>query len=189
MSSNNDSRNPLKRRSRSPPPWRQRSPQRPRHNGPSSSSSHHHDRKQQVALNALQENEQARAWVAQEDAFILQQSKKKAEIRVKEGRARPIDYLAVNLRVIDEDRKNLKTLDDEIPDEELDIVDPEGLLENLDKKELEDLEADIDTYIGLETNRVNSEFWKVCLPPFPIISLKKLTQAPDDENPRLLAPL
>lgn len=163
MSSHNDNPNSRKRRSHSPPPWRRES-QRPRHDGPSSSSSRHNNhrdsQRSQVALNALQEAEQARAWVAQEDKFILSQSKKKAEIRVKEGRAKPIDYLAVNLRVIDEDRGN-NPLDEDIPDEELDIVDPEGMLERLDLKELEELKADIETYIGLETNRNNSEFWKV----------------------------
>lgn len=160
--SSSDATNPLKRRSRSPPPWR-REPQRPRHDRPSASSSsrnHRESQRSQVALNALQEAEQARAWVAQEDKFILQQSKKKAEIRVKDGRAKPIDYLAVNLRVIDEDRE-VNPLDDDIPDEELDIVDPEGMLDGLGKKDLEELKADIETYISLETNRNNSEFWKV----------------------------
>lgn len=49
--------------------------------------------KDQVRLNQLQENEQVREWVAQEDIFVLKQAKKKAEIRVKEGRAKPIDWL------------------------------------------------------------------------------------------------
>ena len=40
-----------------------------------------------------------REWVSQEDTFVLKQAKKKAEIRVKEGRAKPIDYLAVTFIV------------------------------------------------------------------------------------------
>jgi hypothetical protein len=82
--------------------------------------------KEQTRLNALQEAEQARQWVDQEDTFVLKQAKKKAEIRVKEGRAKPIDWLAVNLRVIDNERN---PLDDEIPDDELDVVDPESILD------------------------------------------------------------
>ena len=99
-----------------------------------------------------------REWVAQEDNFVLKQAKKKAEIRVKEGRAKPIDWLAVNLRVIDPERN---PLDDEIADEDLDVVDPEGLLESLDDGELDDLEKEIDTYLGLEKNKNNQEFWNV----------------------------
>lgn len=89
---------------------------------------------------------------------MLQQAKKKAEIRVKNGRARPIDWLAVTLRVIDPTR-NL--LDEEVEDSELDIVDPEGVLEGLDDSQLQDLERDIDTYLTLETNKDNKEFWSV----------------------------
>ncbi|EPS44406.1 hypothetical protein H072_1610 [Dactylellina haptotyla CBS 200.50] len=112
--------------------------------------------KEQTRRNALQEEEQMREWVSQEDVFVLKQAKKKAEIRVKEGRAKPIDFLAVNLRVIDKDRN---PLDDEIDDADLDIVDPEGVFEGLSDTELESLEKDIDVYLGLETNRENKEYW------------------------------
>ncbi|KAI5841479.1 mid region of cactin-domain-containing protein [Morchella snyderi] len=112
----------------------------------------------QTRLNALQENETMREWVNQEDTFVLKQAKKKAEIRVKEGRAKPIDWLAVNLRVIDKERTT-DPLDDEIADEDLDVVDPEAVLDGLAAKELEELEADIDVYVGLETVRSNREYW------------------------------
>ncbi|KAK6519974.1 hypothetical protein TWF506_000268 [Arthrobotrys conoides] len=112
--------------------------------------------KEQTRRNALQEEEQMREWVSQEDVFVLKQAKKKAEIRVKEGRAKPIDYLAVNLRVIDKDRN---PLDDEIDDADLDIVDPEGVFEGLGDGELEALEKDIGVYLDLETNKENKEYW------------------------------
>ncbi|KAK6522934.1 hypothetical protein TWF281_002363 [Arthrobotrys megalospora] len=112
--------------------------------------------KEQTRRNALQEEEQMREWVSQEDVFVLKQAKKKAEIRVKEGRAKPIDFLAVNLRVIDRDRN---PLDDEIDDADLDIVDPEGVFEGLSDGELEALEKDIGVYLDLETNKENKEYW------------------------------
>ncbi|KAK6344672.1 hypothetical protein TWF718_006630 [Orbilia javanica] len=112
--------------------------------------------KEQTRRNALQEEEQMREWVSQEDVFVLKQAKKKAEIRVKEGRAKPIDFLAVNLRVIDKDRN---PLDDEIDDADLDIVDPEGVFEGLGDAELEALEKDIGVYLDLETNKENKEYW------------------------------
>ncbi|KAK6496931.1 hypothetical protein TWF481_001912 [Arthrobotrys musiformis] len=124
---------------------------------------HHHSRrdqdsfaKEQTRRNALQEEEQMREWVSQEDIFVLKQAKKKAEIRVKEGRAKAIDFLAVNLRVIDKDRN---PLDDEIDDADLDIVDPEGVFEGLTDTELEALEKDITVYLDLETNKENREYW------------------------------
>ncbi|RAK80587.1 splicing factor cactin [Aspergillus fijiensis CBS 313.89] len=113
--------------------------------------------KDQVRLNQLQEDEQVREWVAQEDIFVLKQAKKKAEIRVKEGRAKPIDWLTVTLRVIDPTRN---PLDDEIADSELDLVDPDGVFEGLSAAQLLDLEKDIDTFLGLEKNSQNREFWK-----------------------------
>ena len=157
-------------RSASPPPWRKDAsssgpPRRPRPDAPAAGGDddrRRHDRnmKEQTRLNALQEAEQARKWVDQEDTFVLKQAKKKAEIRVKEGRAKPIDWLAVNLRVIDNERN---PLDDEIADEDLDVVDPESILDGLGERELAELQTDIDAYIALETNRVNGEFWRVCM--------------------------
>ena len=99
-----------------------------------------------------------REWVSQEDSFVLKQAKKKAEIRVKEGRAKPIDWLAVTLRVIDPERDQL---DDEINDADLDIVDPDGVFEGLIDSQLLDLEKNIDTYISLETNPNNRDYWTV----------------------------
>ncbi|KAE8362580.1 mid region of cactin-domain-containing protein [Aspergillus caelatus] len=113
--------------------------------------------KDQMRLNQLQEDEQVREWVAQEDVFVLKQAKKKAEIRVKEGRAKPIDWLTVTLRFIDPTRN---PLDDEIADSDLDIVDPDGVFEGLSQSQLLDLEKDIDTFLSLEANPQNRDFWK-----------------------------
>lgn len=101
---------------------------------------------------------QEAAWVADEDRFVLQQAKKKAAIRVKGGRAQPIDWLAVTLAVIDPDRN---PLDDEVDEADLDLVDPEGVFEGQDAEQLAELEKGIDTYLALETNRSNQEYWNM----------------------------
>ncbi|KAI5795768.1 mid region of cactin-domain-containing protein [Geopyxis carbonaria] len=155
------SRKRTRSRSRSPPPWRNPARSRP---PPSSSSNHthpdsHRAQKEQTRLNALQEAEQARVWVSQEDEFVLKQAKRKAEIRVKEGRAKPIDFLAVTLRVIDGAAPR-DPLDDEIADEDLDVVDPEGILSGLSAPELEELAAEVDVYLSLETRAANAAFWR-----------------------------
>ncbi|KAI9041216.1 splicing factor cactin [Aspergillus affinis] len=150
-------------RSRSPSRQPQKLPRRYEENdrygsdrrGPSQSQPR--NMRDQVRLNQLQEDEQERQWVAQEDLFVLKQAKKKAEIRVKEGRAKPIDWLTVTLRVIDPTRD---PLDDEIADSDLDLVDPDGVFEGLSPTQLSDLEKDIDTFLGLESNSQNRDFWK-----------------------------
>lgn len=88
---------------------------------------------------------------------MLKQAKKKADIRVREGRAKPVDWLAVILRVIDPDRD---LLDDDEEEVEADVVDPEGVFEGLNDAQLAELESDITSYITLETNNRNQEYWK-----------------------------
>lgn len=106
-----------------------------------------------------QDDEQTKKWVSQEDTFVLKQAKKKADIRVREGRAKPIDWLAVILRVIDPDRD---LLDDDEEEEEVrvDVVDPEGVFEGLNDSQLGELETDINSYLALETNPKNKDYWK-----------------------------
>jgi hypothetical protein len=101
---------------------------------------------------------QEEAWVADEDRFVLQQAKKKAALRVKGGRARPIDWLAVTLRFIDPTKT---LLDEEVEDHDLEVVDPNGVFEGLGEAELSELGKDIDHYLTLETNRSNRDYWNV----------------------------
>lgn len=54
--------------------------------------------KEDARLAMMNESEQMREWIAREDDFYLEQAKKRAEIRVKESRAKPIDFLALNLK-------------------------------------------------------------------------------------------
>lgn len=103
------------------------------------------------------------AWVADEDRFVLKQAKKKALIRVRGGRAEPIDLLAVTLRALDATKNGFDSDDD---DEEIPMVDPEGVLEGLDDERLRELEKGIDTYLALEQSRSNRDFWNVRRPRF-----------------------
>ncbi|KAJ6021829.1 hypothetical protein N7540_007333 [Penicillium herquei] len=163
MSSRLPDRSDSRRRSRSPSDWRQS--QRPprgdnrewRDRQDSRPNQQPRNMRDQLRINQIQEDEQERQWVAQEDIFVLKQAKKKAEIRVKEGRAKPIDWLTVTLRFIDPTRN---PLDDEIDDSELDVVDPDGVFEGLEQSQLEDLEHDIETFVKLETNPRNRDYWQ-----------------------------
>lgn len=106
------------------------------------------------------EDEQTRKWVSQEDSFVLKQAKKKADIRVREGRAKPIDWLAVILRVIDPDKDLIEDDEENVP---IDVVDPEGVFEGLSDSQLGELETDITSYLTLETNARNKDYWKTML--------------------------
>ncbi|KAF3764270.1 hypothetical protein M406DRAFT_346482 [Cryphonectria parasitica EP155] len=112
------------------------------------------------AARFLSLDEEERKFVAGEDKFVLKQSKKKADIRVREGRARPIDYLAFSLRYIDTDRD---VLDDDEDDAEIDVPSPERVVDDLGAAELKELEADIESFNTLETNQRNREYWKALL--------------------------
>ena len=155
-------------RSRSPPPWQR--PTRPFRQceiltRPLASDPGLKERKEQESFareqtlrNQLQEAEQMREWVSKEDEFVLNQAKKKAQIRVRDGRAKPIDWLAVILSILDP-LKDL--LEDGSLNSDLDVMDPEGLIEGLDENELLGLEKDIDSYMILESSKSNRAYWNV----------------------------
>lgn len=141
--------------SQNPPPWlTDRGP--PRSSVPAKRSAESRPYEKSAKRTATSTTAQEEAWVADEDRFVLQQAKKKAALRVKGGRAKPIDWLAVTLRFIDPTKT---LLDEEIEDHELDIVDPEGVFEGLPDDDLTELEKDIENYLTLETNRSNREYW------------------------------
>ncbi|MCJ1272955.1 hypothetical protein MMC21_000744 [Puttea exsequens] len=112
--------------------------------------------REQTRLNQIQEAEQMREWVSKEDDFVLQQSKKKAHIRVKEGRAKVVDWLAVTLGVIDPTKDLLET---DSYENDVDIVDPTGVFEGINLNELQDLDKDINAYLMLESNSSNRRYW------------------------------
>lgn len=123
---------------------------------------------------------QEAAWVADEDRFVLQQAKKKAAIRAKSGRALPIDWLAVTLALVDPDGN---PLDDELEDGDVDSLDPEGVFEGLNEEQLSELEKGVDTYITLESNRSNLDYWNVRRQPHAtLFSSTNADRLLDDEN-------
>jgi hypothetical protein len=99
-------------------------------------------------------------FVADEDKFVLKQAKKKADIRVREDRAKPIDYLAFNLRFIDTDRD---VFDDDDADVEISVPAPESIIEKLGEVQLKELDEDITSFQTLETNATNREYWTALL--------------------------
>ena len=147
-----------------PPPWRRHKASRAAYedgrvsNRRECYSNPERAQKEQVRLNQIQEDEKSREWVAQEDDFVLKQAKKRAEIRVKEGRAKAIDWLVVAMRVIDTTRN---PLDDEFDPAQVDILDPSKVLEEVSEEQSFELEKDIDTFLHLEKSAQNKDYWRV----------------------------
>lgn len=108
----------------------------------------------------LSQDDQSRKFVADEDKFVLKQSKKKADIRVREGRARAVDYLAFNLRYIDNDRD---VFDDDDGDIEINVPSPEKIVDSSNAAELKELESDITSFHTLETSQRNRDYWSSLL--------------------------
>lgn len=125
-------------------------------------SSHDRGRQYQPSIPRKRQavDEEEDKWVADEDRFVLKQAKRKAILRVRGGRAKPVDWLAVVLRAIDRADDDL---DDNENEGQVDIVDPEGVFEGLNASELEELNRDIDTYLVRETKHSNQDFWEVCV--------------------------
>jgi len=82
-------------------------------------------------------------WEQQADQFHLEQAKLRSKIRLKEGRAKPIDMLAKNLVSDDTD---------------VEMQEPYKLFRGLDLDQLEELEKDISVHAGLDNE--NRAFWE-----------------------------
>ncbi|RDA95623.1 hypothetical protein CP533_1138 [Ophiocordyceps camponoti-saundersi (nom. inval.)] len=105
----------------------------------------------------LTSDQQSLEFVADEDRFVLRQSKKKADIRVREGRAMPIDRLAFNLRYIDKERD---VFDDDDDDIEIELQAPETIVEQLGTDQLDQLQSDMESLLVLEGDPTNRQYWE-----------------------------
>ncbi|KAL3867399.1 hypothetical protein ACJMK2_044604 [Sinanodonta woodiana] len=92
------------------------------------------------------EAEYYREWEKQEDSFHLQQAKLRSQIRVQDGRAKPIDLLA----------KYISAEDDELA---VEMHEPYTYLYGLTVPDLEDLLEDIKVYLELEQGK-NADYWR-----------------------------
>jgi Conserved mid region of cactin len=64
-------------------------------------------------VKAEKDDEQYQQWLAKEDDFMLVQAKKRAVIRVREGREKPIDALVINLNLIEGKKQQQRVLGDD----------------------------------------------------------------------------
>ncbi|NXB69798.1 CATIN protein, partial [Donacobius atricapilla] len=97
-------------------------------------------------LQREKEAEHFKTWEEQEDNFHLQQAKLRSKIRIRDGRAKPIDLLA-------------KYISAEGDDLAVEMHEPYTFLKGLTISDMEDLVEDIQVYIELEQGK-NGDFWR-----------------------------
>lgn len=95
------------------------------------------------------ESNQFKVWEEQEDKFHLEQAKLRSRIRIKDGRAKPIDLLAKYA-------SSAENMDDLSG---IEMQEPYTYLNGLTIFDLEDLLADISVYMELEQGK-NANFWR-----------------------------
>lgn len=113
----------------------------------------------------MQESAQMAAWHAKEDDFHLEQAMRRAAIRTREGRAKPIDLLALNLKW---SQPRIPGQEDEDEEDEgigldVDLEEPYLIFDNLTLEETEELYEDIQMYISLEKSESNLDFWRAMI--------------------------
>ncbi|XP_075300515.1 splicing factor Cactin isoform X3 [Opisthocomus hoazin] len=97
-------------------------------------------------LQREKEAEHFKTWEEQEDNFHLQQAKLRSKIRIRDGRAKPIDLLA----------KYISAEDDDLA---VEMHEPYTFLNGLTVSDMEDLVEDIQVYMELEQGK-NVDFWR-----------------------------
>ena len=103
---------------------------------------------------AMLARERARAeyqdWEKKEEEFHFEQSKVRSEIRLREGRAKPIDVLSKNLNLSE--------------DFDTEVSEPYKIYRGLTVKEMEELRVDIKMHLELDrATTTHIEFWEAMM--------------------------
>jgi len=111
---------------------------------------------EELRMQRMTESAMMSDWLAKDGEFQLEQERSRAIIRVKEKRAKAIDFLALNLRYVN------PVEDEEVQDDEgleIDLDEPYNILDNLSPSQIEELHGDIERYLSLEQDEINIDFW------------------------------
>ncbi|KAI0347529.1 hypothetical protein BDW22DRAFT_1387867 [Trametopsis cervina] len=112
---------------------------------------------EEIRMQRLAESAQMADWLSKEEGFQLEQERARAAIRIKEKRAKAIDFLAMNLRYVNPINEENEQVDDE--ELEIDLDEPYNITDSLTPVQIEELHDDIERYLTLEQSDVNIEFW------------------------------
>ena len=82
---------------------------------------------EEIRMQRLAESAQMADWLSKEEDFQLEQERARAAIRIKEKRAKAIDFLALNLRYVNPIDEETDAIDDE--ELEIDLDEPYNILD------------------------------------------------------------
>lgn len=136
------------------------------------------------ARNNEAENEQLQRWVADEDDFVAEQAYRRAEIRIKEGRADPVDMLAGNLRILDRGKKIKAEVEDVLPSE-IQPCEPLTLIDTLSFDQLRKLLSDINLMLELTKDNVKRQYWTT-LSALCDVKINYMQNGQDPDQKRIL---
>ncbi|KII95810.1 hypothetical protein PLICRDRAFT_170410 [Plicaturopsis crispa FD-325 SS-3] len=114
---------------------------------------------EELRMQRLQESAQMSDWIAKDGDFQLEQERRRATIRIKEKRAKAVDFLSLNLKYVnplDEEDEEAAAEDAGL---EIDLDEPYNILDSLSNEQVEELHDDIERYLTLEQSEVNLDFW------------------------------
>lgn len=134
---------------------------------------------EEIKMQRLNESAQMSEWLSKDDDFQLDQERQRAIIRIKERRAKAVDFLALNLRYGNPDPNEDGEFDLDAAGVEIDLDEPYSIFDvglsfhlwkgsvcllapqNLSPEQINELHDDIQHYLALEKSDYNLEFWTV----------------------------
>lgn len=160
---------------------------------------------EKLRLARQKELDENRDWERREDEFQLKQARKRFELRLAQGRAKPIDIVAKNVLFLCDAEKRLpqgkeRILQDDFFDSfddasigtasfrkdrkfEIDLREPYKIFENLNVPELEDLLADVRVHQELA---YDADFWDA-MQVVGEAELEKLLKGPESSSSSISA--
>ncbi|KAH7105650.1 mid region of cactin-domain-containing protein [Auriculariales sp. MPI-PUGE-AT-0066] len=117
---------------------------------------------EEMRMARLTESAQMAEWIAKDDDFQLDQERTRAAIRLKDKRAKAVDFLALNLKYASPNFGEDADEEQQVLDDaglEIDLDEPYTIFENLTIEQVDELHDDIQHYLSLEKDDLNKEFW------------------------------
>ncbi|KAJ7117328.1 mid region of cactin-domain-containing protein [Mycena crocata] len=114
---------------------------------------------EEMRMARLQESAQMSEWLSKDGDFQLEQERRRAAIRIKEKRAKAIDFLALNLKYVNPPVDDEDAAEEDDLGLEIDLDEPYNIFDNLSSDQVEELHEDIEHYLTLEQTNTNIDFW------------------------------
>ncbi|KAF9563743.1 hypothetical protein CPC08DRAFT_661648 [Agrocybe pediades] len=114
---------------------------------------------EEMRMARLQESAQMSEWLSKDGDFQLEQERRRAAIRIKEKRAKAIDFLALNLKYVNPPNEEEEKEEEEDAGLEIDLDEPYNIFDSLSTDQTNELHDDIERYLTLETSDTNIDFW------------------------------